>query len=388
MLSPFLFGLATFTTILLIAKILKLVELVVSRGVSLASIVALFSYALPTFLELCLPMALLFSIMAAFCRMAADSEITALKSSGISLLQMAMPAAAFALVIFLLALLCSLFGRPWGNHKLRQKLYEIAKQRATAGLQERVFNNDFGDYVIYAEQIEPPGNVLKGVLIADLKRHETIIASRGVIIADERHRSVTLHLEGGTVHSFTPSSSRPYEHKDYQKTKFTEADYTLNFEKLAQAFDRGQLWEKDPKEMTLAELLSRIREKEGQGKVAVAERLELHHRLAIPAASLVFALLAVPLGLRRTRSAVSRSFAVSLGTIFCYYLLLSAGRALGSRAVIEPWLALWLPNLVLTPVGLLVLFRASRELSFQATGRWLTKKVARALPLPAGGGKL
>ncbi len=361
MLAPFLFGLAAFISILLIVKILKLVELVVSRGVPLTEMIKVFSYILPAFLEVALPMALLLAVILAFTRLSADSELTALRSSGISLYQMMSPVAMLATAVCLLTLLCSVYLRPWGNLKVKEALYEITKMRATAGLKERVFNDDFDNYVIYVEQIDPPGNVLHGILIADLAKHETVIAKEGLLVASEARHTIALRLRDGSLHSFTPGK-RQYEHKDYQKTRFAQADYALNLKKLASTFDKLSLKDKDPKEMTVSELRERIAKKNAAGELPTRERVELYRRFSIPFACLVFALLGVPLGVHPSRSVRSRSFAVSLAVIFFYYLLLSTGETLGSRGTMHPLLAVWLPNLVFGALGLLLLVRTAHEI--------------------------
>src|ERR1700752_2461060 len=96
---PFLYGIGVFTFILLIARMLKLVELVVNRGVPLLEIGKLFAYILPTFLEVTVPMALLLAVLLSFGRLSADSEIVALKTSGISLYQMILPILSFTSLV-------------------------------------------------------------------------------------------------------------------------------------------------------------------------------------------------------------------------------------------------------------------------------------------------
>jgi len=95
---PFLFGLSVFTFILLIARLLKLIELVVTRGVPVLNILQLLSYIMPAFLEVTVPMAMLLAILVAFGRLSADSEMVALRSSGLSLYQLIAPVAMVALL--------------------------------------------------------------------------------------------------------------------------------------------------------------------------------------------------------------------------------------------------------------------------------------------------
>src|SRR5262245_9267620 len=124
-LAPFAAGLALFTFILLIARIMKLVEMVVNRGVPVLEILRVFSYILPAFLELTVPMALLLACLLACGRLSADSEITALKAAGLSLYQIATPIAAFACVIFVLSIFLSLYARPWGNAALKTAIFDL-----------------------------------------------------------------------------------------------------------------------------------------------------------------------------------------------------------------------------------------------------------------------
>ena len=194
---PFALGLAVFTLILLIARILKLVEMVVNRGVPLLEVLKLFSYILPAFLEVTVPMALLLGVLVAFGRLSSDSEIIALKTSGISLYQLLRPVASFAIVIYFVALGLSLYARPWGNSLLHSGLYEIAKTRASAGIKEKVFNDDFSGLVIYVDHIEPPGNTLRGILISDTRdssQRNTVFAQVGVLVPNERLHVLTLRL--------------------------------------------------------------------------------------------------------------------------------------------------------------------------------------------------
>src|SRR5581483_9677457 len=186
-LAPFAAGLALFTFILLIARIMKLVELVVNRGVPTLEILKLFSYILPAFLEVTVPMALLLACLMACGRLSADSEFTAIRSSGISLYQFSAPIAAFAVAVWGSSLLLSMYSRPWGNSHLKTGIFELARTRASVGLKEHV----------YDDEIEPPGTLLKHILISDRRvpgEENTVAARRGTIVANEDAQSLNLRL--------------------------------------------------------------------------------------------------------------------------------------------------------------------------------------------------
>lgn len=360
---PFLLGIGVFTFILLIARMLKLVELVVNRSVPILQIAKLFAYILPTFLEVTVPMALLLAVLLSFGRLSADSEIVALKTSGISLYQMVVPVIAFTGLVTLLALLLALYARPWGNSNLKASLYEIAKTRASAGLRERVFNDDFAGLVIYVEHIEPPGDQLGGILIADARdpnQRNTVLARNGFLVGNEEAHTVTLRLLDGSIHTFLPGE------KSYHKTDFTTYDVSLN---LAVALARFSQREKDAQEMTLGELRNVIAQRSAAGRPVNAELVELHRKFSLPFACLVFGLVGVPLGVQPVRAVRSRSFSVSLTLIFVYYLLLTAGEAMAEKGVLPAIIALWIPNVVFAALGVVLFVAVARERSINVAAQ-------------------
>lgn len=363
MVVPFLLGLAVFTSILLIIRILKLVELVVNRGVPLSQMALIFSYILPAFLELTVPMALLLAILVAFGRLSSDSEVIALRAAGVSLFRLMVPVAAFAAVIALLTLWLSITARPWGNSHLRTGLYEIVKTRAVAGIKPKVFNDEFKNLVIYVDRVRPASDLLEGVLVSDTRdasMHNTVYAESARLVTNEARHTLTLRLQNGGIYSTGRGEG-------YQDTRFITYDITLDLNAaLAQLRNR----EKDASEMTRTELQHAIAAKQARGEPAHVERVEAARKFAIPFACLVFAALGVPLGIQPSRSVHSRGFSLSLVLIFVYYLLLTFGQNLGERGAVPPLVAVWLPNAVLASVAAVLLTRAARETSSGESPPW------------------
>ena len=371
---PFGLGLAIVTLILLIARILKLVELVVNRGVPLLQVLKLFSYILPAFLELTVPMALLLAVLVAFGRLSSDSELIAMNASGVSLYQLLAPVAVFAAAVYVVSLGLSLYARPWGNSLLRSALFDIARTRAGAAIKEKVFTDDFPGLVIYVDHIEPPGNRLHGVLISDTRdaaQRNTVFAEMGLLVQDEETKTMLLRLLGGTMHAFYQKDA------SYHLTRFSVYDITLD---LTATLDRARRQEKDVSEMTIPELRRAMAAKRSAGQPTFIERVELQRKFSIPFASLVFAAVAVPLGIRPTRAVRSRGLTLSLVIIFVYYLLLTLGDNLGSRGALPAWVAMWLPNALLAIVALVLFVHAAQGPATAAAGLgvpWLVRLRAR-----------
>ncbi|TMB44752.1 MAG: LPS export ABC transporter permease LptF [Deltaproteobacteria bacterium] len=354
-LLPFAFGLGVFTFVLLVARLLKLIELVVSRGLPLASIMRLFAYIMPAFLEVTVPMAMLLAILIAFGRLSADSEMVALRSSGLSLYQLMPPVVIFVALATSATAGIALYARPWGNRSLKTALYDMARTRASAGLKPAVFNDDFPGLVIYAEGIDPTMDRLAHVLIADERdpqQHNTIFARAGFMISDRRAQTVTLRLLEGSIHTTDPRGGAEYQ------TDFQSYDVNLD---LRQAFAGLRQRERDPKELTLGQLARSIAAKQAAGRPYGPELVEYHRKFSIPFACIVFGLVAVPLGVQPARAVRARGFVVSLVVIFAYYIFLSAGQTLAERGVMSAAFGLWLPNLVLAALGSYLFAQAARE---------------------------
>src|SRR5882724_6187622 len=203
-LVPFALGLGVFTFVLLLARLLKLIELVVNRGIPAATVARVFLYLLPAFLEVTVPMAMLLAILVAFGRLSADSEVTALRSSGVSLYQLVPPVATFVVIVTVATGALAWYGRPLGNRALRTAMWDIARTRATAGLKPQIFNDDFPGLIIYAEQIDATTDQLERVLIADDRdpqQRNTVFAQAGYMISDVERETVTLRLLDGTIHT-------------------------------------------------------------------------------------------------------------------------------------------------------------------------------------------
>jgi lipopolysaccharide export LptBFGC system permease protein LptF len=132
---------------------------------------------------------------------AADSEVVALKTSGVSLYQMTIPIVVFTALACLATFAIAIWVRPWSNGALRQQMFEIVKSRISAGFKEKVFNVDFPGLVIYIEEIEPGGGTLKGILISDTRNPQnrnTVIAKIGLLVPNEDAKTMTLRLLDGT----------------------------------------------------------------------------------------------------------------------------------------------------------------------------------------------
>lgn len=353
--TPFGLGLLVFTFVLLIARLVKLIELVVNRGLPATEILRLVGYVLPAFLELTVPTAMLLSILVAFGRLSADSEIVALRSSGLSLYQLVPPVATFAVLIGIVTAGLTFYAGPWGNRSLKTALFDIARTRASAGIKPRVFNDEFPGIVIYAERIDATTDRLHHVLISDARdpnETNTVFAREGIMLPDPEGMTLTLRLLHGASQGVEENGKVAY------RTEFDSYDVSLD---LQEALAGVQQQEREPKELDVAALRDVLADSKATDATHRRATVEYQRRLAIPFGCLVFGLIAMPLGIQPTRAVRSWGFSISLVVVFAYFVLLSAGQGLAEEGIVPPILGLWLANGVLGVLGVYLFVQAARE---------------------------
>ncbi len=348
--------LSVFTFVLLMGKILQVMDLMVNKGIAFFDIARLTIYLIPGFLVFTVPISLLIAILIGVGRLSGDNEWTVLRMSGLGLVRLSRPIAIVAFAAFLLTLLTTLFLVPKGNLAARSLLFQIARNKAGIGINEKVFIDYFSDILLYADKIPVSGESLEGIFISDShlgKTPNTIIARRASIIPDPDKNYITLRLEDGSTHTVDENFSA------FRKADFHFYDIRLE---TGSSIGGGKAT-KSSTEMTFPELKKTAQ----NGKLKETEireiMIELNKKLAIPLSCLIFPLLGIPLGMRAHRSVRARGFTIGLSLALIYYIFRLAGEALAESGQIAPFLGVWTPNIVFALTGALIFFSAAREQS-------------------------
>jgi len=359
-LSPTLLCLLIFTMVLLMGRLMKLVDLVVNRGVSVTDILVLFGTMLPAFLNITLPLSFLMGIMIGLSRMSTDCETIAMKAAGIGLAQMARPVLALAMIFSLLTAVAGLWLKPWGYQAFREQVFAITMQKATIGFQPQVFMKQFDNMVLYANDLDTRTGQMNGLFIVEKKPGETmlIFAEQGDIVADEKQESITVRLQDGTIHRQQADNDSTYQLINFRSYD-VQPDLTGSGDQAVEKTGRR----KRPKEMSTVKLWRQLNGESGninERKIG-AIKAELHTRLASPMAPLIFALFGLPFSIQTHRSGRSGGFVIGLIIYLCYYLLLSLAQTFTADAGFTPYLTFWLPHLLLCLSGLYCLYRSAHE---------------------------
>ena len=208
-----------------------------------------FLYLLPSIFSVTIPMAFLLGVLLAFGRLASDSEIVALRASGISPLRLLRP----VLLLSALAMGTTFYvvaeALPASNQAYRELVFSLLVSKAKSGLQPRVFNDDLiPGIVIYVSDMDPQTGDWRNVFMHDNRvpqKPKVVVARGGSLLIDKERKRVEIRLQQGVTYTFQPAAPAAYE-----RLAFQQHDWPLPFE---QFFPKVPLAKGD-REMTLDEL--------------------------------------------------------------------------------------------------------------------------------------
>jgi len=372
LLPSFLLGLLLFTLILFMDKITRIVEMVINKGVPLADVLKLLACLVPNFLLLTLPTAFLLGVMLTFNRIGADNEYTAWKAAGVSLYQFLPPVYVFSLLVFFCAASMSFWVAPHSLRMFNALLHGIATRHALVGLKERVFFDEFPGLVVYIDRGVPGQEKLQGIFIADQNLSEDPVlyfAEEGAFFTDEASGKITAVLRRGCIHR------RISKKETYQVLYFDT--YTVHLRLDQKLFPQASGTLKN-EELSLGEFRAKIRDKAAKGEDVTGDRIDFHTRVALPFACFVFCTLGIPLALGDRRTVRYTGFALSIGVVLLYFVLIKTGWSMTKTGLIPAWLAPWVPNLLLGAAGTYLLVQKARERPVRVM-EWYEEGVARLL---------
>lgn len=351
MMAPFLFGIMSFTVILVAGDLLfKLADFMIKRGVSFAIIMRLFLYSLPSVVVLTIPMSCLLASLMGFGNMSANSELVALKSAGLSFGRIVRPLIVVGVFISVAALLMNETIVPLSKRAAANVLrYEVLKS-VPPTFKEGVFFRDSTrdglQRVIYIGMVRPRSGEMTDILVQEFEQGKIkrlITAPKGDWV------DAAWWLEDGQVFEVND--------QDMVQLLFTFEKQKLN---LAVKPEDMNARSSDPDEMDLRELYATIQYAAKQGNDIGKLWMMFNLRIAVPWASVVLVMVGAAVGSRPQRSSSSMGLGLSVIIVFAYYVIMSICKALGEARFLPGVLAAWIPNIVFLIIGAYLIRRANR----------------------------
>jgi lipopolysaccharide export system permease protein len=259
-----------------------------------------------------------------------------------------------------LTLSVTLYLKPLGTYQLKELLFNVATKSAAATITEKRFYDRFEGTTLYVDQVKPGDeNPLKRVFISNEaggKDPVIILAKEGGFApsSGEGERSIGIQLEDGAIHQ------RSSQDDTYHKIAFSTYRFRLDFGAggkggSVNARRRGM------KELYPREFIERLDKIKATGRPVYAYSVDWQKKFAQPFSVFVFALLALPLGMQRVRSARLTGFGLAIGVMLAYHLIDNALEALGDNGYIHHITAAWGANVVLGAIGVYIFYMAAKE---------------------------
>ncbi len=362
-----LIGVAIFTFVLFTRDLGRILELVVRASAPLPSVAEIFFFTVPLALTYTLPMSVLVGILIGLSRLAADSEITAMRASGMGIWSFLRALSLFVLAVWFMAMLNGLYIAPRAQAALGHLEDRLKGSQVSFEVQPRVFYEGFPKKVLYVQDVKSAQGaaVWKGVFMADLSdsTNPKITLAKEAIVVSEGQDRLHLHLIDGSEHETDPQDAGHYTISTFQQTDIpldlpsTEAkpDESLP----AEVMDTGTLWQKAAHTDPIS---------------ARWYLIAFHKRFALPTACLVLALVGIPLGLSSKKSGKSGGFVLTILLVFVYYVISLVGVSLARQGRVSPWFGAWLADFVFLALGVFLLARAEKRPFELATFRAFWKR--------------
>jgi LPS export ABC transporter permease LptG/LPS export ABC transporter permease LptF len=362
--SHALLGGALFTFVIFMRDLGKILDLVVRESASLGDVVRIIAYTLPPALNVTIPMAVLVGILLGLSRLASDSEITAMRASGMGALDFVRIVSIVSAVALAISLFNSLYLVPRAAAGLISLGNSLKSSQASFEVQPRVFYEDFKNYVLYIQDVEPASGAAlwHHVFLADLSQPATphiTTADRAVVVSGNSGPngtpSIHLHLLNGGTHETSPSDPNQYNISTFGSMDIPiEGDSTGDthlgrLDTPIVALSLPELWRR-----------GKAYDASNPNHPPSVYRIQFNKRFSYPFACLVLMLIGVPLGLSSKRGGKSTGFVLTIMLVFVYYFLSSVGEAFAKSGKLSPFLGIWGANLIFAAAGALLLYQMSR----------------------------
>jgi|WetSurMetagenome_2_1015567.scaffolds.fasta_scaffold06459_4 lipopolysaccharide export system permease protein len=429
--GPYCFSLAIITFIFVMDFIIRYLDRFIGKGVGVFTILEFFFLSLGHMFALIIPMAVMPATLMAFGQLAADNEVTAMKSSGVSLYRMIAPVLAATAMLTLGLVFYFNMLLPESNHRLMNLMLDIGRMKPTLQIKENMFSDALPGYTILVREKNDKTGEIKGVQIFELKGGlpRSIIATSGRMIYREGESVLRFELDDGEIHEMPD----PADIKTYRRTLFKH--FTLNIQDTERTLKRSDRTHRTDREMTVGMMRAKSLEYAGTsastrahmnqvardfmiaafsrviddagalapGAAAPPPRaepgaaraiprteseadqirqiletqtyaldsnlrqinrynVEIQKKFAIPFSCIIFVLLGAPLAIRSGKRGMTVSIGASILFFLVYYVFLISGEKLADRRLMEPWLAMWLANIVFLAVAAVILIQTNREL--------------------------
>ncbi|SDC31098.1 MULTISPECIES: LptF/LptG family permease [unclassified Candidatus Frackibacter] len=341
-LLPFLVGIAIIGVIMLSNFLFQLTDMIIVKDIPVLIVIKLLGYKLPAIIVRTLPIATLLAVMIGVGRLSKDSEFIALQMGGVSLFRFIIPLLVLGILISGTTYFFNEKIVPWSNHQAQNIIRRSILSETIYGIEDNVFFKGPKSRLFYIKEYDRKNSILRKPVIFDYSKQDNylkIITAKKANIAEN-----TWKLKQGIIHDYD---------KNGELTLETQFDI-MEIE-MGNRMDKLVTNQKTTSEMSRAELKEEIELFKSSGLKVDSLLIDYHLKLSKPFIALIFILIGTPLSLNNKKSRAV-NIVLTIVIIFLYYLILSLTRSFGKNGFLIPVLTSWLPNIIFSLIGAVLLF--------------------------------
>jgi LPS export ABC transporter permease LptG len=402
-----LLGVLLLTAIIFAHEANRFSELLVvasRNGIPMETLSRIMAALVPGILVFTLPISLLIGTLVGLGRLSGDSEIVALGAGGVSRLRMLRPVVLLALIISTVMVYITFNLLPRSIHQLAnlKANQSLIFQGLNTEIKPRVFEESIPQKVLFIEDVDRARNLWHNIFLVDLGDDQTdmkiVTASSGFLRQGERSEMPELYLQQVIAHQTSKGSSQDQEQQEataphgqrtdderdlkpapspqqadspsqdkerkrnrnqqnYTATRSDDVTFGIEVSNENKADATGVDQEaRQVEEMEWSRLVNYAPPESER----LEWRAEIHKRIALPTACLVFALLGVGFGISNVRTGRSFGLLLGLAITILYYLLALSGQHSAVSGKLPVWLGIWQANIILAALGIMVILLQRR----------------------------
>jgi LPS export ABC transporter permease LptF len=346
--SQFAVGTGVFTALLLMEQASRQVDMLAAHMRSLSQFFISFLLLAPSLLTFSLPLAFLMAMISTLEQMKNDQELPAIYSAGVSPLSVFTPFFAASIVVFTATLVTTLYISPASFKAYNTRFLEMARDLLLNDLKPGYFFRGIPGTVLIVNDFDPgTGEITNLLLVQDWSddKGDIILAKRGtLVIPSTADEEIQLKLHDGTIEPV----SAPEE--EYRSASFDTLATVLKNPKSNAGISRKDLfWAMSLEEMRSTLIMFR---RAGRTEDAIILLTEIHRRFSIPFTLLIYPFIVFPIAVSSRKHGKASAFTATILLFALSVFLFAVGMRLGAKGQISPWIAAWLPDIVLGAFGL------------------------------------
>ncbi len=351
---PFFFAFGAFLLFWALNIFFLAADYIINQHAPVFLVLRFVIFRIPQAIPMAFPFGCLFAALLAMGRVMGDNEVTAMRTAGIPVLRIVVAPLLFGVGMFAIAYCMNEWVAPASVDLSTRTFYQIIYHTDALPVEPQFFRKDpdTGN-TFYVGQVAPDNRTMLDVQIFKPAKfgpwNETLQAK-------------TASVQGSALALHDVIDTR-YNDDGFVTNQQHVKSVTIGLPLGETASQFVSQVNNDPWTMSSKSLRTQVNALQAQGIGGTAMgnlQINLADKLAWPFSCIIGVLVAVPLALRFGKRGRMLGIALSIIAFFAYYLLVSAASAFGRNGAMNPFLAAWLPNIMIGTAGVILLWLEER----------------------------